>query len=232
VGDRHPRACGLQKRAAIVVRTKTVLFFLAVASGAAPSLERLAMAQSAERFNVAAPDVAAAQNSPPPTRIGLLAGIGFPRAIELEGLADLGGFVALGAEYGVLPSVTVDGVDTNLWSLAVDVRAFPFRGPFFIALQLGRQHVGASTQIAVASLGSAHEVLSLDSWFLNPCVGLLWTSRAGLAFGIDVGLQVPLAPNISSTLPLSLYPAAQRTIDTLGKSVLPTLDLLRVGILL
>ncbi len=215
------------------MRGKTVFFFsLAVAWGAALSWGRLALAQSTDAFHVAAPDLAAGQNSPPPTRIGLLAGIGFPRPIELEGLADLGGFVALGAEYGVLPSVTIDGVDTNLWSLAVDVRAFPFRGPFFVALLAGRQHVGASTQITVESLGSAHEVLSLDSWFLNPCVGLLWTSRAGLAFGIDLGLQIPLAPNVSSTLPLSLYPAAQRTIDTLGKSVLPTLDLLRVGILL
>ena len=64
-------------------------------------------------------------------------------------------------------------------------------------------------------------------------VGFLWTTRQGLSFGVEAGVQVPpIGPTVSSTLPLSLYPSAQRTVDTLGKSVLPTVDLLRVGVLL
>lgn len=177
-------------------------------------------------------DRSVAPRSQPRTRIGVLGGVGFPRPIAVEGLADLGGVFAVGAEYGVLPAVTIDGVRTSLWSLAVDARVFPLRGPFFVALRAGRQHVGATTQVSIESLGSALEVLSLDAWFFNPRVGVLWTSRAGLAFGFDVGIQIPVGPSISSTLPLSLYPSAQRTIDTLGKSVLPTVDLLRVGLLL
>ena len=167
-----------------------------------------------------------------PARIGLLAGVGFPHPIAVEGLARLGGFVAVGADYGVLPSITIAGVDMTLWSLGIDVRAFPLRGPFFVGLRAGRQHVGALTRVSIESLGSAPETLSLDSWFLNPRLGFLWTSQAGLAFGVDAGLQIPLGASVSSTLPLSLNPTAQRTIDTLGKSVLPTVDLLRVGFLL
>jgi hypothetical protein len=162
----------------------------------------------------------------------VLAGVGFPHPIAVEGLATLGGVVALGADYGVLPSVTIAGVNTSLWSLGVDVRAFPLRGPFFVGLRAGRQHVAASTRISIESLGSAPEALTLDSWFLNPRIGFLWTSRAGLALGVDAGVEIPLAPNVSSSLPLSLSPTAQRTIDTLGRNVLPTIDLLRVGFLL
>ena len=147
-------------------------------------------------------------------------------------MAEIGGLVALGVEYGALPAVTIDGVSTSLWSLAGDLRVLPFHGAFFIGLRAGRQHVGATTTISVASFGSATEVLGLDSWFVNPRVGFLWTTREGLTFGVEAGVQVPLSPAVSSSLPLSLYPTAQRTIDTLGKSVLPTIDLLRVGLLL
>jgi hypothetical protein len=167
-----------------------------------------------------------------PLRVGVIGGIGFPRPLAVEGMAEIGGIVALGVEYGALPAVTIDGVSTGLWSLAGDLRVLPFRGAFFIGLRAGRQHVGATTMVAVAPFGSATEVLGLDSWFVNPRAGFLWTTRDGLTFGVEAGVQVPLSPAVSSTLPLALYPTAQRTIDALGKSVIPTLDLLRVGLLL
>jgi hypothetical protein len=126
----------------------------------------------------------------------------------------------------------IAGVQTSLWSLSGDVRVFPFRGPLFIGLRAGRQHIDAQTTIAAAGDGSATEALGLDSWFLNPLVGLLWTSRAGLTIGIDAGVQIPLSSSTSSTLPLSLAPGAQRTADALGSTWLPTVDLLRIGLLL
>lgn len=195
----------------------------AAAAGQAPSA-----AESEETSSPAGmPSTAEA-----PVRAGVIAGIGFPRPLAVEGMAVISQAVALGAEYGTLPAVTIDGVDTTLWSLAGDLRVFPLRGAFFLGLRAGRQHVGATTTIAVGSFGSATEVLGLDSWFLNPRAGFLWTTREGLSFGVEVGVQVPIGPAISSTLPLSLYPTAQRTIDALGRTVLPTVDLLRVGLLL
>jgi hypothetical protein len=170
-----------------------------------------------------------------PLRLGVLGGIGFPRPLSVEALAQLYGVVTLGAEYGVLPAITIDGVRASLWSLAGDVRVSPFRGAFsafFVGMRFGHQHAGADTTVTIPMLGSAGETLGLDSWFVNPRVGFLWTWRPGLAVGIEAGVQVPIHPAVSSTLPLSLAPEAQRTVTTLGNTVLPTVDLLRVGLLL
>jgi hypothetical protein len=140
-------------------------------------------------------------------------------------------FLSVGAEYGVLPSITVDGVQTNLWSFAGDARVFPFRNAFFIGLRAGRQHVGASTTVNVESVGSLPETLALDSWFLNPRIGLLWTGSSGLTVGAELGIQIPIASGVTSSLPLALAPDAERTASTLGKTVLPTINLLQIGML-
>jgi hypothetical protein len=165
-------------------------------------------------------------------RVGAIGGMGFPRPLAVEGMIMFGRTVALGAEYGVLPPVTIGGVRTSLWSLATDTRVFPFHGPFFIGLRAGRQHVDAATTITVGSVGSGPEVLALDSWFLNPRIGVLWTASNGIAFGFEVGVQIPVVASVASTLPLSLDPAVQRTADSLGRSVIPTVDILRVGAIL
>jgi hypothetical protein len=167
-----------------------------------------------------------------PVRFGVLGGVGFPRPLAIEAMVEVANVVAVGFEYGTLPGVTIDGVHAGLWSLAADARVFPFHGVFFLGLRAGRQHVGASTTLSVESLGSATEILALDSWFVNPRVGFLWTSKEGLSLGVEAGVQFPVSPGVSSTLPLSLYPAAQRTVEVLGSSVIPTVDLLRVGLLL
>jgi hypothetical protein len=185
----------------------------------------------------------------------VLAGIGFPRPLAVEGLVLVGGRFVFGAELGALPSITVaggenlgtmpplvrgqpaskvsmDSVHVDLWSVAGDCRWFPFGGPFFVGLRAGRQHVEASTKINMTHLGSTPETLAFDSWFLNPRIGLLWTPRGGLAFGMEAGVQVPFEPRVSSTLPLALDPVARSTAVQLGSSLIPTVDLLRLGIVL
>lgn len=168
----------------------------------------------------------------PPLRVGVLGGVGFPQPLTVEGVAVLGGYVALGAEYGALPSTTIGGVHASLWSLSGDARVFPFRGAFFVGLRAGHQRLMASTTITVASVISLPEDLTIDSWFLNPRVGFLWTTRVGLAIGVDVGVEIPVNASISSTLPLALAPSAQNTIEALANGVVPTVDLLHVGLIL
>jgi hypothetical protein len=175
---------------------------------------------------------AVSPSGPRPLRVGVLGGIGFPRPLAIEALAVFSGLVAVGVEYGALPAITVDGVNAGLWSVAADLRVFPFQGAFYLGLRAGRQHARATTSIAAGSFGDATEILDLDSWFLNPRAGFLWTTRDGLSFGVEAGVQFPLSPGVSSSLPLSLYPSAQHTIDALGSSVIPTVDLLRIGLLL
>ena len=210
--------------------------FLSALSAAASALTWSGGAAAGQAPSAAEPEETRSPAGTPtveaPVRAGVIAGIGFPRPLAVEGMAVISRTVALGAEYGILPAVTIDGVNTSLWSLSGDLRVFPFRGAFFLGLRAGRQHVGATTTLAIGSFGSTAEVLGLDSWFLNPRAGFLWTTREGLSFGVEAGVQVPIGAAISSTLPLALYPTAQRTIDALGRTVLPTVDLLRVGLLL
>jgi hypothetical protein len=161
--------------------------------------------------------------------VGILGGVGFPRPLAIDGLVFLGERVAVGAEYGALPSVTIDNVRASLWSLAAEARVFPFAGPFYAGLRAGHQHVEASTTIGLPRFGPSFEELALDSWFVNPRVGVLWASSPGFAFGMEAGLQIPISPSISSSLPLALLPVAQHTAESLGSTVLPTVDLLRVG---
>ena len=123
-------------------------------------------------------------------------------------------------------------MNVSKWSLGGDARVFPFRGGFFIGLRAGHQHVGAAMTVIVGSIGSAYEELALDSLFINPRLGLLWISHSGLAFGVEAGVQIPMSTAVSSTLPLSLAPSVRSTADALGSTVLPTFDLLRIGIVL
>jgi hypothetical protein len=167
-----------------------------------------------------------------PLRVGALVGAGFPRPFAAEALASFGGTVDVGVEYGFLPTVSIDSVQTDLWSVAGDLRVHPFRGAFFVGLLGGRQHIGASTTLTMSGIGSANEQLGYSAWFLNPRLGFLWVTRFGLAFGIDAGLEVPLATSLSSSLPLSLVPSARARINALGGAVLPTVDLLRIGFVL
>src|SRR5215831_15152135 len=142
------------------------------------------------------------QPEPPKERIGIgaLAGIGFPRPLSIEGIARFDRTLAIGAEYSMMPKLTISGVDTTLWALAASARVFPFKGPFFIGMRAGRQHLDASATITIPQLGALPESYAIDTWFINPRIGFLWTWNP-IAFGVDAGVQIPLTSSTSSTLP-------------------------------
>lgn len=164
-------------------------------------------------------------------RLGAIAGVGFPRPLAVEAMAVFERTAAVGVEYGVMPALTINGVSASMWSLAGDARVFPLRGAFFLGLRAGAQHLEAATQITAGAV-SAQEALSLDTWFVNPRLGFLWTFTGGLTLGVEAGVQIPLNNAMASTLPLSLDPGLQRTANALASSVIPTVDLLRLGLLL
>jgi hypothetical protein len=165
--------------------------------------------------------------TPSPFSIGALAGIGFPRPISLEVLTKLGGYVGLGVEYGVLPSVTLDGFDASAWAVTFDGRLFPFRGAFFIGMRGGYQRMNAS-----ASVDSLSESASLSTWFVNPRLGFLWTFRPGITLATEAGVQLPVTSAFSTTAPDVVAVAVRDStvVQTLG-GILPTVDLLRVGVM-
>jgi hypothetical protein len=164
-------------------------------------------------------------------RVGAFGGIGFPRPLSIEAMAKIDRTVGVGLEYSFLPKQTVYGVDATLWALDVDFRVFPFKSAgFFLGLAAGHQHLGVGTTTALTGpMG-----ITAATWLVNPRMGFLTTWASGLTFGMDVGVQLPLNATFSSNLPTQ-FTVAQDITDVahvLGNGALPTLDLLRLGLLM
>ena len=170
-----------------------------------------------------------------PVRIGAVAGVGFPRPLAIEALVKIEGVLALGVEYSTMPKTTIAGVDTSFWAIAADARLFPFRNGFFVGVRGGRQVLTGTTTANLGALGTFTESGEARTWFVNPRIGFLWTWNSGFTVGIDAGVQIPIGPSLTTTLPAGLPAEVDRTIasvaNTFGNGVTPTVDLLRVGFL-
>ena len=72
-----------------------------------------------------------------------------------------------------------------------------------------------------------------ETTFINPRLGFLWNWHA-LAIGIDAGVQIPVLTTTASTLPGGVSPPSSATdlTHTFSQSVLPTVDLLRIGVVM
>ena len=167
-------------------------------------------------------------------RVGVLGGIGFPRPLAIELVTKVERTFALGLEYSALPTITISSVDTRAWALCADARLFPLRGPFFVGLRAGYQHVDASGSFAVSGVGTVSESLAVNTTFVNPRLGFLFTFEPGVTIGIDAGVQIPLATTTSNTLPAGSRERSEvsRVATSYGNKWLPTVDLLRIGFLL
>lgn len=166
---------------------------------------------------------------------GVLGGVGFPRPLSVEAVMGFGRIGMVGLEYGVMPKITISSVDTKLWAAAANVRVFPFRGAFFLGLRGGYQAVTAATTLSASGVGSYTESAEMGTWFLNPRMGFMWTPRP-FAISIDVGVQIPLSTTVTRSSLLALVsPETDARItsatDTLGRTPLPTIDLLRLGMI-
>lgn len=170
-----------------------------------------------------------------PVRIGAVAGVGFPHPLAVEALVKIEGVLALGLEYSALPKTTIVGVDAKAWALAADARVFPFRNGFFVGVRGGRQVLTATATANLGALGTYQESGEASTWFVNPRIGFLWTWNSGFTVGIDAGVQIPIGPSLTTTLPAGLPPQVDNTIasiaNTFGNGVTPTVDLLRIGFL-
>ena len=173
--------------------------------------------------------------------IGALVGVGFPRPLAVEGVVKLERRVLLGLEYSALPQITISDVRASCWAIAGDARLFPLRGPFFVGLRAGHQHISAEATVSAYGY-SVPAAMTVDTIFLNPRLGFLWTWDPGVTLGIDAGVQIPLSSSVTSTLPsttssvvTTAAASARQSLESVaggvGQTVLPTIDLLRVGVL-
>lgn len=194
----------------------------------------LAMAASAAPLDKEGTPEPPSGTTASPVRVGVLGGVGAPRALTVEGMFLVSERVLLGLEYGVLPTSTFGGVSVSVSAVSGDLRIFPFRGgPFFLGARLGRQVLDANATVTVASYGSYSGSTHQESWFFGPRLGLLWVSRPGFTVGTSVGLQIPLSHKVDTTLPAGVPrdKVVPSVIDTLGGGgVIPTLDLLQLGV--
>jgi hypothetical protein len=178
---------------------------------------------------------------PRQVQFGALVGVSFPRPLAVEGIVKLEQLAALGLDYSSLPQIGVSGVQLTSWAVAGSARVFPFRGPFFLGLRAGRQHVTADSSVSAYGYSVPVE-LSVDTTFLNPQLGFMWTWNPGLTLGVGAGVQIPVSSQASSSLQGPVPSAAQATVSSAqqtvenvakaaGQTTLPALDLIRVGFL-
>jgi hypothetical protein len=164
-------------------------------------------------------------------RVGVLGGVGFPRPLAVEGVVMLDRLVLLGGEYSALPATNFMGVQTSLWAIAADARLFPFRSAFFVGVRAGQQHLDESATVTVTNVGTFSGSISADTTFINPRLGFLWNWSV-LSVGVDAGVQFPLSASTASNLPpgVSAPQAVVALTQTLSQQTLPTIDLLRIGL--
>ena len=164
--------------------------------------------------------------------VGVLGGVGFPRPLAIEAVLELDRLILLGIEYSALPTTNFSGVDTSMWALAGDLRVFPMHNGFFVGLRAGKQHLGETASLTVSGV-TATASNTADTTFINPRVGFLWSWRA-LMVGIDAGVQIPVLTTTASSLPAGVSPpsGAADLAHTLSQSVIPTVDLLRIGVVM
>lgn len=200
---------------------------------------------------LAAPESTAPETAPPPAPTpthtpedkpsrdddsvfgaGAMGGVGFPRVLSVEGFVTFDRLVLVGLEYGALPTVDIGGVKTSLDAVTADARVFPFRGAFFVGLRGGRQRLSLASTFEVEGLGAFSESLETISWIVNPRLGFLWRLDPGIVIGVEAGVQIPVAVRSTTSLDtgLGLEGRLTASADSLGRTVLPTVDLLRIGL--
>ncbi len=167
-------------------------------------------------------------------RAGVLVGVGFPRPLAVEALVKPTARIALGAELSFAPTMTIFGAETTFWGVAGDARLFPFKGPFFVGFRGGWQRLTMTTQVLLPN-ETVDARATAETAFVNPRIGVLWTSASGITLGADLGVHVPIEPRFASNVPDAVMGTRGETLAStarvLGNGVTPTVDLLRVGVL-
>lgn len=217
-----------------LARRRRALFAVVLCVSCALAWSTAALAQNAPPSPPAKESATAPPAGPEHDRVGfaVLGGVGFPQPLSIEALVDVHHVASFGVEYGALPTTNLYGANASMWALAADVRLFPLRNAFFIGLRAGRQHLGESASTTVTGIGTVSGSSAVDTTFLNPRLGFLWSWHA-LAFGIDAGVQVPVSSTSSSTLPAGITPpSGVAQLNQVLGGVLPTVDLLQIGVAL
>ncbi|HVP67915.1 MAG TPA: hypothetical protein VMT17_11690 [Anaeromyxobacteraceae bacterium] len=184
----------------------------------------------------APPPPAQAQRKDGPRTEGLIPGILigpkatatllFPPSVMVGGELKVVGYVGASFEYGVYPNnTTFNGYSLGVQSWSAGLRAFPFRGSFFVGAVLGSYSL-TGTQ----SVGGQTATLVVKSMYLGPQIGWVWDFDFGLFFGLNLGYGFSLNYTSSLSGPLSdTLQTAKDNADRYLKTGVPILTLLEMG---
>ena len=196
-----------------------------------------------------------------PFRIGGLVGVGLPGVLSFGGAIKLTRYFGAGLNISVIPTIRISLYgEAELAYKEYDIygRIFPFGGMFFVGAGAGYATITGSLRSSYDVRAYQHLAPGLPpelfveseafvrTLVLMPQIGLQHTFGSGLTLGIDAGAQVPIAPSeikFETRLPAGIpqqvidqyvEPNNQKvrdTLDTIGRAIVPTLNL-RVGWLL
>jgi hypothetical protein len=178
-----------------------------------------------------------------PVRLGPVIGVGAPEALQVGALVTYKNVVGLAFAYGTLPKVAVPGLGgatITRSSLELDLRGYPWRGPFFVGLGVGRAKTRGSVDAGVRAYRTnipATATARMEATYLSPKIGVMWITKPGIAFGADAGVQIPISPEdpefTQSSLGLTVPVQPDNQLATIARKVarqpLPFVNLIRVA---
>jgi hypothetical protein len=193
-----------------------------------------------------------------PFRIGPVVGFGLPSILSFGGMIKLTRYFGAGLNIGLIPAIKLSlygQAEISYQEYDIYGRLFPFGGNLFLGAAVGYESVKGTFKSSFDVSALAPDLpkpLTVTSegfvrtLVLTPTIGLLHTFGSGFTLGIDLGAQIPIAPSTTrfdTAVPRTTPPEVvaryvkpndkkvQDTLDTVGRTILPTLNL-RVGWLL
>lgn len=196
-----------------------------------------------------------------PFRIGPVVSGGLPSVVGFGGMVKATRYVGAGLNVGVIPEMTFryyGEAKVSYQEYLAYAHLHPFGGGFFIGSQIGYARVRGSYATSVdlrafsAMFPEVPDSLSYTSratvqtLVLTPELGYFHIFRSGFAAGVDVGLQIPVAPSdvVFERAPISGLPEqvpdstfapydekVHSTLEKVGRTILPAFHL-RLGYLL
>lgn len=176
-----------------------------------------------------------------------------PNLVSFGGQMKLTRFLGFGVNIGVIPQAQLSlyGKATlSYQEYDAYAHLYPFGGSFFLGAGVGYATMkgSLSQSVDIPNSGSPPQTVtvaadaSVRSLILTPQIGYLYTTTPGFSIGIDIGLQVPIAPSQTSltlTFPEQAPKSAvdsvsadvNDTLHKIGQQVVPTVNL-KVGWLL
>jgi len=150
----------------------------------------------------------------------------FPPNVMVGAELKVIGWFGASFEYGVYPrNLTVSDYSLSVQTWSAGLRAYPFRGTFFVGAVLGSYNLtGAQT------VGGESVALNVKSMYLGPQIGWKWDFDVGLFLGLNLGYGFSL--NYTSTLSgtgSSSLQTAKENADKYLKFGVPVLTLVELG---